>query len=309
MVSTSGPLIILPSKYLDEIAKDDRFSMDLFVERDFFAHVPGFEGPRAAISSTIVKDTVRLKLTQSLGLITSDLCEETEASCHDTLGESSEWKSVRLMWTVPHLVARLSSRVFLGKNFARNDKWNTISVRYTIAMMFAARGLRFWPEAVQPYIHWILPQCIYLRYLTWQSRRLIDQELKERRAVRVENIRNGTKTSKIADSLGWMMDLAETRTTTNGKPFDFTAAQLGLTFAAIHTTSDLLSKCMYNLVTYPECLTALRAEMVDVLSRDGFKKTSFYKMKLLDSFMKETQRIHGPSLSECTLSYMIVPPN
>lgn len=121
----------------------------------------------------------------------------------------------------------------------------------------------------------------------------MSNELTKRRAIRAENAENGIKNPKTADSLGWMIDI-----TNDSHSFDYAGAQTGLTFAAIHTTSDLLTKAMYNLVTYPEYFELIRREMLDVLQEEGWKKTALYQMKLLDSFLKETQRLQGPSMSE-----------
>lgn len=208
---------------------------------------------------------------------------------------SIEWKSIRLVFNAPDLVARLSTRVFLGPVFARDKKWLKIAVRYTMAMMFAARELRMWPTLIQPYIHWFLPACFYLRRQCATGRKMINKELKKRRAAREERLKRGERTSKTADSLGWMMDLASERG--EDETFDYTGGQLGLTFAAIHTTSDLLTKSMQYLVTYPEYIQPLREEMIENLRADGWKKTTLYRMKLLDSFLKEVQRLAGPSLT------------
>lgn len=211
------------------------------------------------------------------------------------LTSSLDWKDIRFVYNAPDLVARLSTRVFLGPKFARDKTWLKIAVRYTMALMFGARELRMWPDLLRPYVHWFLPACYYLRRQSSTARKMINKELKIRRAQREERIRRGERTPKTADSLGWMMDLASERG--EDGTFDYTGAQLGLTFAAIHTTSDLLTKSMQYLVTYPEYIQPLREEMIENLSKDGWKKTTLYQMKLLDSFLKEVQRLSGPSLT------------
>jgi cytochrome P450 len=67
--------------------------------------------------------------------------------------------------------------------------------------------------------------------------------------------------------------------------------QIALTLAAIHTTTDLLSQTMVNIATYPEMFTALREEVIRVLSKHGLKKAALADLKLMDSFLKETQRM------------------
>jgi len=67
--------------------------------------------------------------------------------------------------------------------------------------------------------------------------------------------------------------------------------RISLSNAAIHTTSDLLSEIMTQLARHPEMFQPLREEVVEVLSRDGLKKTALYNLKLMDSVIKECQRL------------------
>lgn len=77
-----------------------------------------------------------------------------------------------------------------------------------------------------------------------------------------------------------------------------TDGQLLLSFAAIHTTSMTLYAFMFDMLSSPEIIPDLRKEMIQVLTEDGsLTKQSLYKLKLLDSCLKESQRISnfGPS--------------
>ena len=47
--------------------------------------------------------------------------------------------------------------------------------------------------------------------------------------------------------------------------------QIGLSLAAIHTTSDLITQSVVNLCKYPEVIPALREEALDVLSKYGWQ--------------------------------------
>jgi hypothetical protein len=56
---------------------------------------------------------------------------------------------------------------------------------------------------------------------------------------------------------------------------------------------------MYDLIAYQEYIQPLRDEIVAVVKEDGsLKKTSLTKLKLLDSFMKETQRLNPVSIGK-----------
>ncbi|MCJ1434735.1 hypothetical protein MMC27_004105 [Xylographa pallens] len=54
---------------------------------------------------------------------------------------------------------------------------------------------------------------------------------------------------------------------------------------------------IYDLAAHPEYIQALRDEIRQVWDEDGgLKKTSFVKLRRLDSFLKESQRFNPPSL-------------
>lgn len=66
---------------------------------------------------------------------------------------------------------------------------------------------------------------------------------------------------------------------------------------------------IYDLLVHPEYLTPLREEIDQVLKEDGhettrdgtqnFKKSSIPKLRKLDSFMKESQRLSPAGIRKC----------
>ena len=82
-------------------------------------------------------------------------------------------------------VARLSSRVFLGKPLCRNREWLEITKNYTVDAFTGAFMLRTCPGPIRPLIHWFIPQCKRLRAHVRGARRLIMDEVTQRR-IRAE---------------------------------------------------------------------------------------------------------------------------
>ncbi|RDL30469.1 uncharacterized protein BP5553_10347 [Venustampulla echinocandica] len=102
----------------------------------------------------------------------------------------------------------------------------------------------------------------------------------------------------INDMLTWNMH--------NVPKFDpsvIAAAQLLVAFAAIHTTSNQLTNMLYDLAAHPEYHEPLRLEIEEVLasgSDHALFKGSLPKLRKLDSFMKESQRLYPPALLSIT---------
>lgn len=293
VLTGSGYKVIVPNHFANELKSHPNLNFNEAFAKDFFVHYPGFDGMLQGLKDgTFIQEVVRVKLTQSLGLVTDDLIDETSAALHDTLGEDSNWQTRPIKQDVLDIVARLSSRVFLGKELCRNKTWLQISKDYTVDTFMASNLLRLCPGLLRPVVYWFIPTCTRLRKEVRDAKRLILPEVERRRKRAEQALAAGEKPPKAADTIGWMVEMSK------GRQVDYVAGQLSLTTAAIHTTAETTSKCIYQLCDNPEIVQPLREEMIQVLREDGWSKTSLYKMKLLDSFLKEVQRINGLATSK-----------
>jgi len=64
-----------------------------------------------------------------------------------------------------------------------------------------------------------------------------------------------------------------------------------LAAGSIHTSSDTITQVMFDLAEHPKIFEPLRQEIISVLSTGGWKKTNLNKLILLDSCIRETQRL------------------
>lgn len=79
------------------------------------------------------------------------------------------------------------------------------------------------------------------------------------------------------------------------QPLDHVATAMGITLAAVHTTTEAILSALADLCAFPSLQRQLREEMNEVLGNTGWSRGSLFKMKLLDSFLKESQRFHPVS--------------
>lgn len=189
-----------------------------------------------------------------------------------------------LKQSILDIVARLSSRVFLGPEICRNPAWLRITVDYTVSSFAAATTLRLWPNLLRPVVHWFLPSCRRIRAQLREAREIITPVIEKRRALTRRSKDKGD-TRQETDAIAWMEDIAK------GRPYDPAVAQLSFSLAAIHTTSDMLTQVIFDLCGKEDLVRSLRDEVISVLSTDGWKKSSLYKLKLMDSVLKESQRL------------------
>lgn len=194
------------------------------------------------------------------------------------------------------LVSRLTAFTFLGAPLCRNEAWQRISAQYTVDLMTAVVAFRRWPRLIQPLVYLIhpvlVPEIGRLQRCQKEAYSIIEPELKRRRAERSE----GGRKEKALNALEW---LDETAAAKGDGAMDTVLGQLGLTVAAIHTTSAALTNLMFDVVAETGLADELRAEIVNVLGGaegEPWRKTSLYKLRLMDSVMKESQRFNPPSV-------------
>ncbi|KAB5557999.1 cytochrome P450 [Coniochaeta sp. 2T2.1] len=291
VITGTGPKLVVPNHFAHELANHPDLPFTKSVVKDFFVMYPGFEPLKLGLhDDALIQETVRVKLTQSLALITQDLVSEVSDVLHDLFGEDrDEWKTVVVLGSVTDIVARVVSRVLLGRSLCRNPDWLRISKTYTIDAFKAAVQLRRIPDLLRPFVFWFMPACKVLRTSVREAHNLIDPEVKRRKQAVDDSIRSGKKPPKVADAIGWMHEISVSR----GYEVDYVAAQLMLSLAGTHTTASALALALFDAVDNPGVIDALRKEIIEVVGQYGWNrdKAVMYNLKLMDSFLKETQRI------------------
>ncbi|KAK7718583.1 hypothetical protein SLS64_002540 [Diaporthe eres] len=291
VLSDDGDLTVLPSRFAHCIRNENDLDFGEFIKAGFHYPLPGFE-PFGFINhpSQILQNVARKQLTKYLNTVTEPLSIEAAFAASHIFGESPEWRQLPAKDAILDLVARLSSRVFLGDELCRNDDWLRITKEYTVMSFKAAITLKFVPRPLRPLLHWFVPDCKLVRQYVAQASALISPVIEKRRAAARKAADEGAEMPEYNDAIEW----AETEC--KGQAYDAAIFQLTLSFAAIHTTTDLLAQTMLFLASEPELITPLREEIVQVLKAEGWRKTALYNMKLVDSAFKETQRMKPNSI-------------
>ena len=279
----AGWKIIVPNHFVQEIGSIPQLSFAATGQQDFHTSLPGFEGVKEAFrEDALMVDVVRNRLTQNLGLVTEVIVEETPLALQQILGDQEGEKAILIKEVLLDIVAWVATRVFAGEELARDENWRRASKQYTVLVFLNAHMLRRYPAFLRPLVNRFLPSCREMRKRLAEGRTLVERQLNDRLQQREQNQIDNIKS---IDIFHWMMDVAK------GRPLDFTGSQLQLCAVAINTTAELTVRCILQLCDSPDILPALREEMITVLKEHGWTNASLHKMKLLDSFIKETQRM------------------
>jgi cytochrome P450 len=196
----------------------------------------------------------------------------------------AEWHDIYWAKDGTELIGQMSSSIFVGDHLASNAEWQKTSISYAINMFQGARALRTWPAWTRPLIHWFIPECNVCRAEVKKADSLIQAELQRR----------SMSGGRYDDTITWMHQAAK------GRPYNATANQLGLSMAAVVTTSELLKQCLVELCPSSVLNAPLREEIEQAISQHGWTGAALAQMQLMDSIIKETQRLNP--LSEGKIS-------
>ncbi|KAF8552481.1 cytochrome P450 [Imleria badia] len=214
---------------------------------------------------------VRLRLTRNLEGLYPEIRDEIVTSLAEVLDlRGNEWKCVSALSSIEKVICRTTNRVFVGLPLCRNPDWIDLNIR------LAARFTK-------------VPQGIM------RAVKLLGPIIEERQKYVHEY--GAMWDDKPNDLLSWLMEEAEGPELT---PEHLTTRVLGVNFAAIHTSSNSFTQALFYLAGNPQYIRPLREEVEGIVEKEGWSKVALSKMRKVDSFLKECQRIEGISVAALT---------
>ena len=281
---------MLPNRFTEEFQKNDKANLIQTQTRDNFAGWPGFDGMTfLSKHERVVVDAIRINLMQSMGGVTDSLVDETRLATPVVFGNEKDWQTILIKSWTGSFVSRLSSRVFLGPELCRDPGWLAIAQSHTVNLFQASMAMRQGSSLRRLLTFWFNPLYKQLRSQVRDARKILKPLIEKRKAEVRKALAAGGKPAKVADLIGWMVAQAR------ASDIDYAAGQLGMSVVGIHTTTEALAEALVDLCQHPELFKPLREEIVRELKDEGWTRTSLQRMRLMDSFLKESQRIHPAS--------------
>ncbi|KAJ3941177.1 uncharacterized protein N0V96_009055 [Colletotrichum fioriniae] len=276
-------LTVLAPEFCHDVKNDNRLSSTEFLLAYWQAGTPGFE-PYFSSGSELIREMIRTHLTQSdVAKLSQPLADEAASALKDVFTDNEEWHEITLAPTIAQVVARVSALVFLGPELCRDPTWLSITINYPQKAMAAAKVLRSYPAPIRRFVHWFLPCCRELRQMLSTARQAIEPIQQKRREQ--EAVMGGVV---FDNALAWIEKLARKQQDRTAQNAAF--QQLGLSILANASSTDMVSQNLLDLCVNPEVTEALREEILRE-TRDGWKSSTLYNLRLLDSVLKETLRL------------------
>ncbi|KAF4448434.1 ent-kaurene oxidase [Fusarium austroafricanum] len=295
VMTDMGVTTIIPNDMVDAIRNNPNLSFTGAVAEDMHAHIPGFE-PFASGTRTdeLLQAVVQYHLTQHLSKMVKPLSDETSYAVDLRFGTSTDWKTVAPHPDIVNIIARVSSRAFLGLDVCRNEEWLDLSSSYALKSFLAGASLRQWSPWMRNIVHHFHPQCKQIRDQRTRAMEIIQPVLEKRQQERSLAQARGEEVPRFDDAIDWAEEEAK------GHEYDPAALQMTLSLAAVHTTTTLMLKTLLQLAKMPELVSELRQEMAEVISVHGWSKQSLVSLRLLDGTLKEMLRMQPGSIVHLT---------
>jgi cytochrome P450 len=154
------------------------------------------------------------------------------------------------------------------------------TITYPRDLFIAIYFLNFWPRWLRSVAKYMIPHM----WVSWMHAGLAARVVEEA----LQHPANGDAAHGVYEMLS------------EEKKNDYLSqgrAQLGFAMAGMQTTIRVISQALFDLAEHPEYIPMLREEIKKVWGpRDAYKEPimeQFASLKKLDSFMKESMRLHG----------------
>lgn len=207
------------------------------------------------------------------------------------LDVGDEWKTVQVFSTFTEMAHRITTRILLGEELARNKVFIEESQLFNRSLFISAilvngialgpfRDLVAWLTAIKHRKH--LSRCI--EYLKPQ----------------IEKVRS--KPTDYNNAVKWMLELAE-GDEAEKNPDRMAKQLMHLMFAGSSAPGGLVVQMIYQILMSPEYLEPLREEISRTLEETGGFTASFVsRTPLMESFVRETMRLYPTGVGKCVMN-------
>ncbi|KAL4905803.1 hypothetical protein BDW74DRAFT_184870 [Aspergillus multicolor] len=294
---TGNDVVVLPPRYLEEIRK-----LPAHVANAMKANLDNMQSKYTHLeilnTTQLFVRVLKRKLNPQLAILIPTVRRELDAAFNKELPEIDDetWTSVEAFTTIHRIVGRISARIFGGRELRDDEAWLAAAENYLNNIFKTAISIRLVPHGFKTLVSWFLPCSWEITRNHWKAQRILLPYIRYRKSIasqRADEISSLGK-SEFPDILQYLIEEA---TGKDAEPFSLAAMVLSLSLASNHTTAMALTECLYDLCAHPEYQKELRREVQDAIDADGgWRKTTLLKMRKLDSFMKESQRVNPPSL-------------
>ncbi|KAJ8117791.1 hypothetical protein OPT61_g1114 [Boeremia exigua] len=241
IASSDGENVVVPISLLPELRKlpDDVLSFQEAAKRFMDTKYTGLD-----TDAHLGTQSIRSDLTPALSRINPVVREEVDACVEKYIPACNDWTEVPFFKTIVDIVAQVSGRVFVGPGLCQDPQYLDCATKYTIDLSDSNRAIKKVRPWLRPLLAPRLPEVRRLRQREKDLAEYLYPIIQQRREAAKD-----PKWEKPDDMTQWMLDRGAGDSISVEQ---YAKLQLGLIFAAIHTTSLTATNIFYTLAATPE---------------------------------------------------------
>ncbi len=200
----------------------------------------------------------------------------------------ADWTPVKVQPFALRAIARSTGLVFVGGSINRNEEWMDTSINFAVHVFLAVVKLQFFPAWLRPIGQYLVSDLRRIRQDVSKAKAMLKPVVGER----LRDM-DAPGYEKPDDLIQWLLEsLPEDE---RGDLQVLAELQLILSASSIHTTSNLLADCLFDLAVHPDAQEELRQEVLEIFTDEDAwtRKDSMVRLKKMDSFIREVQRLYG----------------
>jgi len=190
------------------------------------------------------------------------------------------------MWKI---VGQILSRIYFNdEEIYRNPEWIRLSADYIKMSTVAAHELRSWPKSVRKIVAKFNPNC-----------KLIQDRLESLRELTkplVTKLNSQKPAENPASPVEWLNKAFHDESP------DLVSMIIAICFVSYDAGTEALTEILTDISGKDQLIKDLRSEIIEVIGKEGFSRTALQNLHLMDSVMKESQRLHPESYGKSILS-------
>ncbi|KAK8035777.1 hypothetical protein PG991_001850 [Apiospora marii] len=296
----NGCQVVLPLSQLDWLlAQPDSVLSQEDVNRHF-------------VKDPVHPEIIRHELTKKLNSFADDVVGEMEQALADIWGanaadaDENGWVEMNVYQTLLHIVARLSTRVFVGLPLCRDAEFLEACQSFNRNVALSGAFLNLLPGFLKPVLAPLVSSADYLRYK--KCAKYILPTIKERLQI----LKNREKLpvfdpSPPSDYIQWAIDHAVNKEGLESRELEsrVIATRFAiLCFAAIQSSVITLTNAVFDIASSPDCASSLDTMRDEVLRETAtasatpaasptWSRAMMARLTHVDSALRESLRLNG----------------
>ena len=179
--------------------------------------------------------------------------QEVDNAVREYMPPCEDWTEVCINSTLLEIVAKVSGFVFAGSEMSKSPEYIDACKNYTVHFMTAVSAIKAIRPWLKPFLAPRVPELRRVRECKNQVIKILTPIVEERMRLKATD----PNWQQPDDMLQSMID----RSNRKDRLAEIADCQLGLIFAAIHTTTMTVTNILYSLAVTPEYLEPIRNEV------------------------------------------------